>query len=64
MIPTSLFAGSLASACCFLASQAWADVHLPACFSDHMVLQRELDVPVGILTCTYGASTAQAWMSR
>lgn len=27
-------------------------------------LQRELGVPVGILTSTYGASTAEAWMSR
>lgn len=27
-------------------------------------IQRQLDVPVGILTCTYGASTAQAWLSR
>ena len=27
-------------------------------------LQRELGVPVGILTATYGASTAEAWTSR
>jgi sialate O-acetylesterase len=27
-------------------------------------LQRQLDVPVGILTCTCGASTAEAWVSR
>jgi len=27
-------------------------------------LQRELKVPVGILTLTYGASTAQAWIRR
>lgn len=28
------------------ASAAWADVTLPAMFSDHMVLQRDIDVPV------------------
>jgi sialate O-acetylesterase len=27
-------------------------------------LQREIDVPVGIVTLTYGASTAQAWIRR
>jgi sialate O-acetylesterase len=27
-------------------------------------VQKELDVPVGILTLTYGASTAQAWIRR
>ena len=27
-------------------------------------IQKELGVPVGVLTCTYGASTAQAWISR
>jgi len=27
-------------------------------------LRRELDVPVGILTVAYGASTAEAWISR
>jgi len=27
-------------------------------------LQRDLKVPVGIVTLTYGASTAQAWIRR
>jgi sialate O-acetylesterase len=27
-------------------------------------VQRELDVPVGIVTCTYGASTVEAWIRR
>lgn len=27
-------------------------------------VQLQLDVPIGILTCTYGASTAEAWVSR
>lgn len=30
----------------FLASQAWAEVKLPAIFSTHMVLQREVSIPV------------------
>lgn len=27
-------------------------------------IRQELDVPVGLITCAYGASTAEAWMSR
>jgi sialate O-acetylesterase len=27
-------------------------------------VQRELEVPVGIITCTYGASTVEAWIRR